>query len=460
MLAGKSKKLLVITTQYSDKFDTTTLTLVVILVLGVFQLSAVLLEYFRSDTLIEFAGVEQYSHIAKNLIEQGLYSKDDVRPTAYRPPGYPLFLLPLIVLFGDSFGYAAMFVQALLDIGCGLLIVFISMRVFKSKLAALLSALLFGLHYTFHWESLAQRETVLFTFLVLLFFFFLLGKKSPLIYAVLAGLAALAYLTRPTGLLLFPVIFVDLLFQKYQPRTLLKHSFIVLISILVIIAPWHIYLYKNFQTFSFLPSSTAGINLYHGNNPDFHNIYPYVDVDRLTPMIQALKQAGGIDANEVTVDQFLRQEAWSFIRRHPARSIQNALVKLVAFYSPVYTPLGAGELVGETGNVVIKDYKFFGFNPTRLPHLVLVTLVLLGVLLFFRKINRYTAEQKIQIFLMGCFILFVTVLQMLTVGETRYRLPLDPLLILWAGEAYALFLISQFSNQESRRNYQSLTSAA
>jgi len=202
----KSRTSLLTTARYLDVLDTTKLAFVGAVMLLVAQTSVVLIQFVRNDFSIAFSGSESYGQIAENIVNSGLYSLDGHHPTAFRPPLYPLYLTPFIALFGDSFRWVAAVSQSVLDIGCGVLMFFISLRIFKSNLGAFISVLMYVLHYTFHVESIHQRETILFTFLLVLFFYLITGKRSIVIYSVLSCVAALSYLTKSTGIFLFPLI--------------------------------------------------------------------------------------------------------------------------------------------------------------------------------------------------------------------------------------------------------------
>jgi len=220
---------------------------------------------------------------------------------------------------------------------------------------------------------------------------------------------------------------------------LVKYAFTVLASALVVVTPWHVYTYRTFHTFSFLPSSAGGSTLYYGNNPDFLTYYPYLDIDRYAPfkMDLLLEHQDDIDLGDpVEIDRFFKREAWTFISENPVLFIKSGVLKLVALYSPLPTALGTGELVGQRGDLTLKDFRV-RLGPSRLPHLFLMSIVLSGVALFLTDITLYTKRQKIQIFFIIGLVVVVTLLYMLFYGQTRFRLPLDPLLIILAGEAYS-----------------------
>jgi hypothetical protein len=65
-----------------------------------------------------------YSHIAVNVLENGIYSTDTeppLKPTIIRVPGYPLFLGGIYKLFGVGNDNAVRVAQGLLNVGTGIL---------------------------------------------------------------------------------------------------------------------------------------------------------------------------------------------------------------------------------------------------------------------------------------------------------------------------------------------------
>lgn len=393
------------------------------------------------DLKTGFSGSESYSHIAQNIVRNRFYSADGVRPTAWRPPLYPMFLASMILTLGnDYYAAGAIVLQLLMAAGCGVLIFLISLRMFENRLAAAISVLIYSLYADFHFETLAKRETVLFTLLLLLFFYFLLkGKKSVLDYAALSSLSALGYLTKPTGILLFPLLIISLflLWREAGRRAALAETLLAITMVSIIVTPWHAYIYRHFATFSFMPSSTSGLNLYKGNNPQAYNYYPLVDVDSFTPYILELLEEHDIDADdEAQADQFLKRQAVSFIKNNPFVFLKGAVVKFLAFYSPYDTPLGDGKLEEHNGRIIVSEFKF----PRLIGKILFAfykSLIFAGTVMFFRNVTRYSKAQKMQMSYVVFFIVLVTLLHQITFAETRFRLPLDPFFVMFAGEFYS-----------------------
>jgi len=205
------------------------------------------------------------------------------RPTARRPPLYPLFLALLYLLFGRN--YAAVFaVQALLSTASCYLVYRIGSAFFPRGPAPLLAALLSALYLPFLRSTASLLTETLFILLVLWMFLHLArllgGEAAPTGPKARTGLrarraawagilAALAYLCRPTAVG-FPVMAAALvLFSKQvavERRERVKTAILHVAVFLAVASPWPI---RNYLVFhAFVPSFTsAGYNLFLGTYP-------------------------------------------------------------------------------------------------------------------------------------------------------------------------------------------------
>jgi 4-amino-4-deoxy-L-arabinose transferase-like glycosyltransferase len=405
-----------------------------------------------------FGGSDSYTDIAANVVRNGIYSLDGVTPTAYRPPAYPFFLVPLIWVFGDNYGLAAIILQGALNIGCGLLLLLISLRISNNRLGVLVSLFLYAIHFQFHILSLSKNEAILFAFLLMLFFYFLVAKRAgTLQVTLLPFIAGLAYLTRPTGVLLFPVLVLFWLAQWKRIGTKKLVTYVLVSSgiALALVAPWQMYVLREFSVLSFLPSSTSGGNLYKGNNPNTDTYYPFIDVDKYSPWMREFLRENGISLDdEVERDHFLRVSATAFIRDNPALFVRRGLTKVLALYSPIPIPIGRGDLVMENGEIKMSNFRLHPLWQT-IPFTLSSAVILSGALLFCKNL-RYGGMYRSGIFYIVIFMILFTLTHAITFSQTRFRLPIDPLLMVFAGEVYARYLpasmrgIDRGSRPESR----------
>lgn len=159
----------------------------------------------------------------------------------YRQPGYPLLVLPFILLFGLSYSYKIMlFANVFFYIGT-LWAVYGIARNYFSKTSSLLSSLLFAtygwslfyLHFTY-----SETATTFFTTAAI---YYLLKTKSfslknpTILFGITFGLALL---TRWVSLLFVAGPLIVLLFNKtlYTKKFLKKHFKIILVLLVLILA--------------------------------------------------------------------------------------------------------------------------------------------------------------------------------------------------------------------------------
>ena len=403
------------------------------MVVGILILNSALFLFLNAilfDPQVHWEGAQGYGKIAENLVSTGVYTANTAGPTAARPPVYPLFLAGIRALFGPtSWPQPAIYVQAVLLALCGWTAINLAMDLFKNRLAGLAVCMLFITHIHFNLEALAQRETLLYTLLLLFFFRIIYSPSQRGTSALALGtLAGLSYLTRPTGIILifFCGLFSWQIWNHFGFKKALQQAILCAIAILTMIAPWQFYVYRNFNTFTFRPSSNAGENLYKGNTPHLVGIYPWVDVDLINPHIKEKLIQAGI-TGQLERDQFLKREAAHHIKENPKQFLLSALIKTGALYSPLRTPFGSGKLEIEEGRYVLHDFKFYPFFFACIPH---ITLLLLGGIFFGFATFKPSPEIKRFACYTGGYFLLVTLLHILTFGETRFRLPMDMLLII------------------------------
>jgi len=142
-----------------------------------------------------------------------LLTKHEYPPTAFRTPGYPIFLAILFSVFGQN-PFAITLIQFLLGGATIFLIYQIGIKLFHSKRSALLAGMLFALSLESIISAFFLLTETLFTFLVVCticsLFRFQDGRRWG--WLLLSGLiTGLAILTRPIAIL-YPIISLFIIF--------------------------------------------------------------------------------------------------------------------------------------------------------------------------------------------------------------------------------------------------------
>ncbi len=250
--------------------------------------------------------------------------------TALRPPGYPAFLAAVFAVTGDSLR-AAQLAQALLGTLAVGLVGLIAWQLWHKRPVALVAAGIAALYPLLALMSVSAMSEAVFVPLELgAVAASLRQREEPagLRWAVLAGvLTGLAMLTRTVGIVL--LVPLALLVWSRAPggteRRLAPAAVLVSMAFLVV-APWTI---RNAAVFDrFVPISTqGGISLAGAYNsaverdPSHEWVLP-IEV----PEVKSAFTRPGLD--EAEQSEMLRSRAWDYIRDNPGLPLEVAVQNL------------------------------------------------------------------------------------------------------------------------------------
>jgi hypothetical protein len=176
------------------------------------------------------------------------------------------------------------------------------------------------------------------------------------------------------------------------------------VSYMVIMSPWWMHQYQKYGEFVRL-SLADGIVLYSGNN-------------------KLNKTGGGIMGLDVNIDQFANE-------KNPV--IKNNRMKVAAIEYVVQNPDRFIELAG------LKFLRFWRLWPHtqfyQQWYVVATSLLSYGLVLFLAISFMLRSGKKYFRKLLPIFAIFgyLTLVHMVTIGSIRYRFPLEPFLIIFAG---------------------------
>jgi len=318
------------------------------------------------------------------------------QPYLIHPPGYPLFLGVLYLLFGHS--YAAVKVaQSLLGALTCVLILLIGERVFTKRVGLVAAAIAAVYPHLVYYTGLLMSE-VLFVFLSTLFLYALamLRENFTLRRMAFAGvILGLASLTRPM-LMLIPAL---LLFWVWIECRSTKRALVVTATLwlwmVVVILPWTV---RNYVvTGSVVPIvATHWVTLYGANNPAILEnpdaVGGWVDPEPMSP-----------EEYRAAYVAFLRE----MLFHRPLDFLKLELHKLKRFWSlfpKTQTPR----------RDALINLLSYGW---------LLPLFLVGMALA----ARITPPPWILYLWVAYFCLLTLVMH----GTTRYRLPVEPVIILF-----------------------------
>ena len=337
-----------------------------------------------------FPDSDAYRNIGKEIFAGELITNNIYMP-----------LYPIVTYLTGGRFFQTLF-DILLSVASVYLIFLLSFQIFKKRLVALMSAAISSIYPHFIFYSLSGLTEILFTFLLLLSFIFLYKKR----FLLASFIMVLGVLTKPTFDLFNPfliICFVGLV-HSLGWRLVLKYCGVYFICYMVLMTPWWIHQTNKYGEFIRL-NLGDGVILYAGNNPLNKTGGGIIGED-------ADLSAFVSETNPILRNNLMKDAALKFIMENPRQFIENSGTKFIRFW----------RLWPHTSS-----YQQW--------YILAASLMSYGVILFafigfiFRN-SRYYFRKLTPI--LGLFI-YLTAIHMVTIGSLRYRFPLEPFLIIFAG---------------------------
>ncbi len=348
-------------------------------------------------------------------------------PTAHWSFLYTFFLVAVYAIFGVH-PLAARLIQAVL---VGILhpwLVYLLGRSYLGEKVGLIAAALTSIYiYFIYYNAALMTESLYITAILssLLLTVKLssrnLAKKrifgGDLWLGIWFGISlGVVVLMRQLFLLLIPFLFLWLLWaggwKKLSP---IIFSTIILVGM---IAPFTLYNYARFNRFVLL-NTNSGFAFFWGNHPSYGSHFiPILPAEAYALMIP--KELLSLD--EAALDQALLKRALGFIQDDPIRYLELSVSRIPAYFN--FWPSKGSGLVSNISRV--------GSFGLALPFF------LYGLFLSIKKKNMFVdlgvSQSKIRFLLIG-FVVIYTGIHLLIWALVRYRLPVDAVLIIFAGLA-------------------------
>jgi 4-amino-4-deoxy-L-arabinose transferase-like glycosyltransferase len=351
-------------------------------------------------------------------------------PTAHWPPGYPFFLAGVFLIFGADTSNALV-ANAVIGALTVPLLYLVAHRALGRAAAIASAAALAVFPGQILMADVVLAET-LYTFELVGFVALVtvLGRSRPAL-AALGVLAGLVALTRGEGLL-FPLIVLAFGWAPGARRSALRHAAAVAVVMALTVTPWTI---RNIDVAGgfVLVAANSSYTLWAGHNPRADGGPVYQSAAE-SARLSRMSEAGAASKQ--------RGDAVAWALRHPLRELELIPLKLRELARgdsrlietwinvPGQTPLGprAAELVG--GVAGIASYA-------------LLAALIGGVAAFGRHLWRIPTTRACLAFLA----LAVPLYGFVYYGNLRYRIPLEPLMLVvvagaaahaWGRRAWAL----------------------
>ncbi len=389
------------------KFKNSKLIIVFILLLAFLIRIAYILTL--DNTVLIGPDVGTYDKLALNLLsgkglvlQEGRYS--------FRPCLFPLFLAGVYSLFGHSYLAAKIILAVISSFTC-LLIYWLGKESF-GKSTGLIAMGISVIYPKFvYYSAHLCTETLYMFFLVLSFLFLIKYRRHLFLFnIVLAGIFfALASLTRSILFAFFPLVLIWLVVGMKDKKKAFMHFLIFAFTILLAMSPW---IGRNYRLHhAFVPTTTeGGYSFWIGSNP--------------------LATGGGHcyssdstafdKLSEVDRDKLYYKMGFDFIKKNPSRFIQLSFNKFLRFwriYPHQRDEIKKGVIVdlGIDLKYVIIGGISFG--------------LILPFFIFGLIVSRFMWRKLL---LFHLLIVYYTLIHMIIVGITRYRVPIMPFVIIIA----------------------------
>src|SRR3954449_6521835 len=333
--------------------------------------------------------------------------------TAHWPPGYPFLLAGVYKVFGADTANA-LIANAVLGALTVPLVYLIGLKALGRPAAITAAGLLAVMPGQILIADVALAETFYTFELVGFLALALLLERRARTLVVLGVVAGLAALTRGEGFL-FPLIVLGLWGARGAMRRAWRDTAIVAVVMLLTVAPWTI---RNaIAVHGFVPVATnASATLWSGHNPRANGGPVYHSPAELAAL-------GGL--SEVEASARVRDDAIDWAVHHPLRELELIPLKLKALAQGdseiVWTwinatgarPLGKSETA-----VVVRVADAASY--------ALLAALLLTVVFRGRALWRVPAMRAILVFLAAAIPLYGFIYY----GNVRYRIPLEPFMLL------------------------------
>jgi hypothetical protein len=361
------------------------------------------LTYFAPRTELISEDERRFLDSAQQLLATGTFRVGTVK--AFEMPGTAAFFAGLSWMFPAHALLAIRLAQGALVALQSVFVGTLSFQLFQSAAVAILAALMAGFYpYFIFTQGLALSETLFMAFMIAgflsLYRWRAAGARIGSGLFVTMALFVAATIVKATLSALAPVLVTVAAIGVRNTRSIFAIAAVATLSFVILMAPWWTRNYLELGTF--VPfTTTSSLALYAGNtpkNPDADALWDYKNIPEMN------------NPDELARSRILRNAALQNIADDPAGFVKRATLKFVRFWS----------LIPRAQAFQNPLYLIIG-------GLTFAPILLLAVICAFWQYRRFV--EFLPIYLV---ITYFTAVYTITVASIRYRLPIEPLLIVLA----------------------------
>jgi 4-amino-4-deoxy-L-arabinose transferase-like glycosyltransferase len=406
--------------------------LVLIILLSVLLRLAV--SFYMRNEVVELPGIFDqlsYHNLALRFLDGHGFTFGELwwpitragEPTAHWSFLYTLYLVGVYAIFGPHPVFARI-IQSLI---VGVLHPYITYRIgekaFDRNVGLIAAAITAFYIYFIYYGAAIMTEPFYITFILFSLFFAMQlgehqGKKKSLAFGLALGVSiGLTVTLRQVFLLFIPFLFAWIWFVRFK-RTRsfpISSSAVSFIVIALFILPITFYNYSRFHRFVLL-NTNSGYAFFWGNNPIYGTKFiPILSTSVYRAMIP--KEISHLD--EAALDSELLRRGIQFVVQDPKRFILLSLSRIPSYFMFWYS----------SSSSLLSNFSRIGSFGITLPFM------LYGLFLAVRRSKSLLALVLSSQGLLILFVLVYSGIHILTWTLIRYRLPVDSVLILFAGLA-------------------------
>jgi 4-amino-4-deoxy-L-arabinose transferase-like glycosyltransferase len=269
---------------------------------------------------LRYADELEYYTLATNLVEKHAFTMDGLHPSAFRPPGYPLFLALPIAL---GAGVVPLRTANFLALGGCVLLTYAIVKQQWGALAGLIGAsLVVGYPVLFYTAGTLYPQTLGSLWLLLALHVLLDRRPAFPSRYLLAGLffgALLLFIPSFVFTLVITVLWALFMDRRVRPAGVLAMCLVPALMV----GTWSIRNYYHFGEFVY-GSANSGINLLLGNSENARpNSGTQVDIAKYQ----------GASGDDVQIDRYYRAQAINYVLSHKERAARLYALKVVNFFN-------------------------------------------------------------------------------------------------------------------------------